>query len=249
MRRSLHLLYHELTEQPTPYGYALTTQRFQTHLEVFKHAQGSANLFSPILTFDDGHLSNFTLARPLLEQAGLRAHFFITAGWTSRRPEYMNGVQLKALHEGGHHIGAHGWSHKLLTQCSREELRLELVQTRSFLEDLLGAKVSTLSLPGGRYNKQVLDFCRAAGYSQVFTSTPQATDPTDALIGRINLRSDATAEILSALLSPSSNLLSRFERSYRMKQAGQRLLGDTAYHRLWSLLNRAPAQADEGSHA
>src|SRR5207249_465536 len=42
-----------------------------------------------VLTFDDGHESNCSLALPLLHEAGFRATFFVTAGWIGQAP-YMS---------------------------------------------------------------------------------------------------------------------------------------------------------------
>ena len=111
----------------------------------------------PEVTFDDGHISNFEFALPILQSRAIRAWFFITVGWTGRRPGYMGWNELRKLHQAGHVIGAHGWTHTLLTHCSARRLHSELVDARLTLEDKLGASVTSMSLPGGRYNRHVLD--------------------------------------------------------------------------------------------
>ena len=240
----LHLLYHELTPGKTDYSYALLTEVFKEHLALFcrLREQNEAAL-QPEITFDDGHLSNFEHALPLLSSAGCVARFFITAGWTANRREYMNWDQLRQLQRAGQGIGAHGWSHALLTHCSEAELDHELTHTRLTLEDKLGSPVTALSLPGGRFDARVLRACQRAGYTQVFTSAPRAVSSVSApLIGRLNLRSDVTVSWLERVLQPESKLLRHMERNYRLKQAAQRTLGDSLYARLWGLLNRAGAQ-------
>ena len=69
-------------------------------------------------------------------------------------------------------------------------------------------------------------------------------------VGRLNIHGGATPIWLSRLLDPRSGALRRIERIDRAKSAAKRLLGDTAYRRLWSLVNREePESADGGAPA
>jgi peptidoglycan/xylan/chitin deacetylase (PgdA/CDA1 family) len=63
----------------------------------------------------------------------MKARFFITAGWTGKKPGYMGWEELRSLHEAGHSIGAHGWTHALLTHCSEKDLQTELSSARFVL--------------------------------------------------------------------------------------------------------------------
>ena len=239
-RARLHLLYHELSSAPTDYTYALPLAEFRDHIEVIRRARASEDSWLwPEITFDDGHVSNVEFALPELSAAGLAARFFITAGWTSQRPGYMSWEQLRDLHRAGQHIGAHGWSHKLLTHCSEAELDTELRSARLLLEDKLETPITTMSLPGGRHNPRVLDACERAGYTQIFTSVPRAESSPDArLVGRLNLRAGSSPSWLESVLQPETGALARLERQQRMKELAQRLLGDWLYLKLWAQLNR-----------
>lgn len=233
----LPLLYHELRTEPAAYSYALSCARFQAQLELMRSLPETS--YAPVVTFDDGHLSNYTHALPLLEQAGVKAHFFITAGWTGTRSEYMTPAQIRAVHKAGHSIGGHGWTHTLLTQCSAAELRHELRDARSLLEDHISAPVTSLSLPGGRSNAGVLEACREAGYTTVWTSVPESSRSLNALeVGRFNILAGHTDEFLRKLLDPASGQLARVRRVSRIKSLGQRVLGDRLYARLWAMVNR-----------
>jgi peptidoglycan/xylan/chitin deacetylase (PgdA/CDA1 family) len=222
---------------------------FQRHVELFVRLRaageaGGAGLW-PEVTFDDGHLSNFELAAPILQSHGMTAHFFITVGWTGTKPGYMGWDELRALREAGHTIGAHGWSHTLLTHCSEAELQKEVGGARRELEDKLSAAVKTMSLPGGRYNRRVLAACAAAGYEHVFTSEPRAeATPLNTMVGRLNIRGDAQVEWMERLLDPASGTLQGLERQERMKAAAKRVLGDRLYMRLWALANRQESNGD-----
>jgi peptidoglycan/xylan/chitin deacetylase (PgdA/CDA1 family) len=243
--RRVYLLYHEVFSEPRNYTYAIDKTTFRQHLELFANVRNrDGGWLRPEVTFDDGHQSAVEIAAPLLLEFNIAAHFFITVGWTSTRPEYLTWAQLTDLHRAGHKIGAHGWSHTLLTRCTDAQLQVELGRAREMLEDKLGCPITTMSLPGGRMNDRVLDACRRAGYQQIFTSVPRSeASETASLLGRVNMHSDKSTAWLEALLRPGSDQLQRMERQYRFKQTAQRLLGDRLYANLWSILNRADSEA------
>ena len=180
------------------------------------------------------------MALPTLNQYELKARFFVTAGWVEQRADHVNRSELLALHEAGHTIGAHGWSHALLTHCNRKQLELELVGARRSLEDSLGCAIKSMSLPGGRFNKRVLDTCWEAGYAEVFSSIPRADSPTRALrvvVGRLNVQGDVNVAWLKRVLNPRDSLLSELRRKEDLKQVARRILGDGLYQKLWAVMN------------
>ena len=246
-RMKVHLLYHELQPGRSEYGYALDTELFREHLGVFRGMRADAAAYWPEITFDDGHVSNFEYAMPLLEEAGLKAVFFITAGWTGQKDGYMGWNELRALQQVGHAIGAHGLTHRLLTHCEGEALREELSKPRLLLEDGLGVPVTTMSLPGGRYNARVLQACADAGYAQVYTSEPKAERHVNApLIGRFNIHGSRGAAWMREVLRPESGVLRGLGRQYRVKAAAQHVLGDALYAKIWARLNRQESSAQDG---
>ena len=239
----LYLLYHEVRESKSDYSYVVTAQQFAEQLALLRPGASSTSGLRPEITFDDGHISNFEYALPLLAAQGTRATFFITAGWTGTRANYMDWSQLRAVHDAGHSIGAHGWSHALLTHCNDAELEKELLSARLLLQDKLGCAIETMSFPGGRYNKRVLDACRKAGYTQLYTSEPQAYS-SGLLVGRLNVRAGMTNSFLLDLLPVDGARLKSLGRQYRLKASIQRLLGDRLYASLWALVNRKEEESD-----
>lgn len=244
--KTLHLLYHELRPTPSDYSYVMECSEFERHCELFARLRQQPQTLQPEITFDDGHRSNYDFAMPILERHGLRARFFITAGWTGQREGYMDWSQLRALHASGQSIGAHGLTHTLLTHCSATQLNNELFGARKLLEDGLGAPITTMSLPGGRANAAVLRACWNAGYTEVFTSVPRAEPamrPAHSTVGRLNVRSGMTSAWLEQLLQLESGILAKLERQDRIKSAAKSLLGDRLYARLWALVNRQEPDA------
>jgi Polysaccharide deacetylase len=247
----LYLLYHELRPGRSSYSYVLDTEEFKKQMDFFLRLRqsGDAPLW-PEVTFDDGHISNFDLALPVLESRAIKAWFFITVGWTGQRSGFMGWQELRTLHQAGQIIGAHGWTHTLLTHCSPAELHRELLESRLTLEDKLGTSITTMSLPGGRYNRRVLTACQDAGYTQVFTSIPKAEpDQTGLTVGRLNIRGDMSQEWISKLFQPGSNVLSNLGRQYQLKATAKSLLGDRLYERVWAILNRKEPDTNAGESA
>jgi peptidoglycan/xylan/chitin deacetylase (PgdA/CDA1 family) len=247
-QNSLYLLYHELRPRRSDYSYVVETGTFEKHIDLFlelRKRKGPQLL--PEVTFDDGHISNFEFALPILQSHAVKAWFFITVGWTDKRPGYMNWQQLRALHEAGQQIGAHGWTHTLLTHCSQAELQKELVDARLTLEDKLGTPITTMSLPGGRANQRILSACHDAGYTQVFTSIPRAEpQPAGRTVGRLNIRGDVTLEWLEKLFQPDSGVLPSLQRQHQIKATAKTLLGDRLYEKLWAILNRQEPETEAG---
>lgn len=242
----LFFLYHELRAEPSHYSYVLESTVFEQHLDFFLQARTLGDsTFYPEITFDDGHVSNYDIALPALADRNLTATFFLTVGWTATRPGYMDWNQVRSLHAAGQRIGAHGWSHTLLTHCDDNMLATELQTSRLTLEDKLGAAVATMSLPGGRFDQRVLAACRAAGYAHVFTSIPHAESADlPFLVGRLNLRSNTTVETLTQLLDSRSGVLNNLERQDKWKSALKKTLGDRLYARLWATLNRQEPETE-----
>jgi hypothetical protein len=246
--QKLYFLYHELRPHGCDYSYVLDTNEFDEHIDLFLVMRKAENPgLWPEVTFDDGHISNLEYALPALLSRGLTARFFITVGWTGEKAGYMGWQELRSLHESGQLIGAHGWSHALLTHCAPGDLGVELGKAKSVLEDKLGTSITTMSLPGGRYNRRVLEACREAGYAQVYTSVPRAErEPQGFTVGRLNVRRDISLEWIRNVLQPGSRELSNLGRQYRIKAAAKTVVGDRLYEKLWALLNRKEPEGGEG---
>ena len=116
-----------------------------------------------VLTFDDGHVSNYESALPVLVEHGLTATFFITAGRIGDGTT-MTWRQIRALHAAGMEIGSHTVTHRPPSTLDDKALRYELCESRRMLEDGLGAPVVSISSPTGFFNPRMRLIAREAGY-------------------------------------------------------------------------------------
>lgn len=136
MNRIIILMYHALYEKETELAaivpedrpYAISVASFQRHLECITR-QGIP-IISPdllelktlengiqpgvLLTFDDGHASNYHYAYPLLREYGIKAIFFVTSDFISSRPGFLTWDMICELSKEGMVIGSHGKTHLFL---------------------------------------------------------------------------------------------------------------------------------------
>lgn len=117
-----------------------------------------------IITFDDGHYSNYFLAFPVLQKYGFRATFFIIADRVDHDEYHMTSVQLKKMAEQGMEIGSHGLTHKYLPLMKPGEIEHELWESRKILEAIIQQSVKYFAFPGGHYNQNILKLLTSVGY-------------------------------------------------------------------------------------
>lgn len=229
------LAYHHITADSS-YRYSLAPELFNAHVQ--RVADGSLPC---LITFDDGHVSQYEAALPILEQHGCKATFFVTPGWTGKDRAYMTAAQLRELYRLGHRIESHSWSHPMLTHCSPGDLHQELHRSKSALEDILGAPVAAISAPHGRWNDAVATACRDAGYSDLYTSdhpAPAREDNGVRIIGRAMVTRSMSTEALNGVLRDRGQR----DATSLVKGALKRILGDTLYRRVWRLLSAAGSE-------
>ena len=239
--KSLHLLYHSLSQQTSSYSYELSSESFEKHVRLFcelSKREESARM--PRFTFDDGHISNYECALPILSNYGLSSIFFVTVNWIGT-PRYMTWQQVRRIRSAGHEIGSHTFSHPMLTHCSDAELAKEIGGSKDSLENQLGAPVRSISFPGGRYNRRVVEACQKAAYAQIYTSDPYSRNIGDvSLTGRISVHNSMDLKYLRDLIANNKLLRLRMRASFATKQFAQRLLGDRWYWKLWRLITHYP---------
>ena len=182
-----------------------------------------------VLTFDDGCESDWTMAAPLLRQAGCTATFFVVSHWMGRRPGFMTPSQLRALHEAGFEIGSHSATHAFFTDLGDDELRDELTASKREIEDMIGAPVRHLSCPGGRWDRRVAQLAGAAGYETVSTSAVGRNDPaTNRLaLTRCAVMRDTSDDAFRNLCSGAG--LGRLRAQQQLRDGAKRLLGTRLY--------------------
>jgi len=247
------LTYHEVEPEKSTYLYAVTSRQLDEQLKLVAERNRRQTAITE-LTFDDGHISNFEIARPVVERHALKAVFFVTVSRVGAHPQTMSWSQLRTLVDAGHSVQSHGWSHKFLVHCSPTELCDELGRSKAELEHRMGAPVNSISVPGGRWNARVLRAAADAGYQRVYTSEfwRKAEVRQGVLVtGRLMIRNDMSAAQIEKWLSTDVRSLQLMRAKNFAKNAVRLVVGDRLYHKLWCwlALSRLSRSDNEGEQA
>lgn len=188
--------------------FTLSAEHFYAHVDVLASMQATplAPLMIPhdglriAITFDDGYADNLRVAAPLLVKHGLPFTVFVTTDFVREGASgFLTPTELKELAQvPGASIGAHGRSHRPLTECGDDELAVELTDSKRYLEDLLGQPITSLAYPHGAADRRVRDAAERAGYQLGACSYFDINRPgRDALmLNRCNILCDDTPRVL-----------------------------------------------------
>jgi peptidoglycan/xylan/chitin deacetylase (PgdA/CDA1 family) len=175
--------------------------------EMFKALfSGSASLPddrpAAMLTFDDGMASNYEVAAPLLEEAGMRGLFFVVPHFSlcddkaarefyverirKRRPGLtaMKPEHIRDLAERGHTIGNHTLTHARLSETPSSSLESEILQSADIVESWIGRPIDAFSWPF-RWDAITPEAHRIAVSRHPYCFSPCS--------GRVDLQSDSPA--------------------------------------------------------
>ncbi|HET7550271.1 MAG TPA: polysaccharide deacetylase family protein [Gemmatimonadaceae bacterium] len=155
------------------------------------------------LTFDDGGVGALSQTAPLLEARGWVGHFFVVSDRIGTAG-FLDADGIRELHRRGHLVGSHSCSHPLrFSGLSMSDMVREWKDSRTVLEDILHAEVTTASVPGGYYRTPAAEAAAQAGYRTLFTSEPMTRVRKVRgclVLGRYSIRRSTTPAIASALV-------------------------------------------------
>jgi peptidoglycan/xylan/chitin deacetylase (PgdA/CDA1 family) len=163
------------------------------------------------LTFDDGNVSDATIALPALTERGLTATFFLVVGRIGR-PGFTSADDVRELLEAGMEIGSHGMAHRAWRHLPAAELRSEVLDARAALEAYVGLPVRAAACPFGAYDRRVLRALRAAGFERVFTSDGGLATPSGWLQPRNTLCAGNASRVVDRLLAQPASRTSHRRR-------------------------------------
>ncbi len=121
-----------------------------------------------IITLDDGYRDLYTTAFPILAAHDFTAVAYIVTGFIGLKG-YVTFDQIKQMDQYGFEIGAHSVNHADLAMASEPWLTYQLVQSKRWLEKVLGHSVLDMAYPAGKYNFQTVLAVERAGYYSATT--------------------------------------------------------------------------------
>ena len=116
-RIQFQLNFHDANDNYTSANVSVTFDRleFFTPISTAQYA----------LTFDDGYADQYDIAAYLTAK-GLRATFYIIPGKIGSDPNYLTLEQLKIMHNNGHLIANHTWSHQKFKEKTTGEILMTI---------------------------------------------------------------------------------------------------------------------------
>ncbi len=259
--KAVTLLYHDVTPPGAAASsgfnssdadiYKLDAADFERHLEaiagtgnhpnstVFELLQnGSPGDKIPVLlSFDDGGASAPAIA-DMLERRGWKGHFFITTNFIGS-PAFVTAADIRGLHARGHVVGSHSCSHpQRISYLSDDELQLEWQKSIDTLQEIVGERIDTGSVPGGFYSTRVVEFAARAGIRVLFNSEPGVRISSIngcAVIGRFGLQRDSPPELAAKFARRDSSTLLRQAAYWNAKKLMKAAGGEQwlAFRKWW----------------
>ena len=142
-----------------------------------------------IITIDDGWVSAYTNAWPILKKYNYPFTLFIYINYVGSGGKSMSWDQLAEMRDAGVDIESHTYSHsdlrspgKLVDKKAAEGIRKdvatlgldgwlhkEIIGSKEVLEKQLGIKCNAFAYPFGIYSPKALEVVKEAGYEAAFT--------------------------------------------------------------------------------
>jgi peptidoglycan/xylan/chitin deacetylase (PgdA/CDA1 family) len=125
------------------------------------------------ISVDDGHETDLRTA-DLLDEVGLRATFYIPA--TNPERAVMSPDEIRDI-ASRFEVGGHTFHHLPLTGFGAEESRREIVDGKTWLEDVAGSPIRAFCYPQGKFNPGLARQVEAAGFACGRTCQLNLTTP------------------------------------------------------------------------
>ena len=188
------LMFHSISRPANPQEttYYISPDRFRRFLSwlemmEYRHISPAEWLAAErpdrnvLLTFDDAYDDLYPELMPELRRKRLRPLVFVvvncigkTNSWDANQPVQKRTTltleQMREMQRAGTTFGSHSLTHPLLTSLPDCELRRELAESKTKLEDLLGAPVEWFAYPYGDADRRVRAAVAAAGYKAAVTT-------------------------------------------------------------------------------
>lgn len=121
-----------------------------------------------IITLDDGYQDLYTTAYPILAAHGFTAVAYIVTGFVGQRG-YVTADEIVDLAHHGIEIGAHTVNHADLARAQDPSLTYQVVESKAWLERLVGGPVVDMAYPSGKYDAAAIQAVARAGYWSAVT--------------------------------------------------------------------------------
>jgi peptidoglycan/xylan/chitin deacetylase (PgdA/CDA1 family) len=121
-----------------------------------------------VITFDDGYADLYTTAYPILAAHHFKAVAYIVSSFVGQS-RYVTKEQVLEMDRKGIQIASHTVDHPNLSRASFGSTMYQLVESKRWLEQLVGHPVVDFAYPSGRASALVVSALGNAGYDTAVT--------------------------------------------------------------------------------
>lgn len=251
--------YHNFVERPdvpapAAQAYVLSQAQFDAHLDALaaptlRPSRLADVLTSPaagqfVLSFDDGYLTDYTVAFSRLAERGWPGCFFVIASQVGA-PRALGWRELREMAAAGMEIGSHSLTHPFLHRADPDQIRREFGESKRILEDGLGQAVHFASLPRGSAAPGMGALIRELGYRAFCTSEPGLvsvrTNPYE--VPRIAVKQRTTPAFLRQVCAGRRVTLATLQSFHAVKKLGKQLVGAERWRHIRGVLMDAAERA------
>lgn len=189
------------------------------------------------ITFDDGQISDYTIAFPALSNHKMKATFYIVTDFIGKKG-WLNWDQLKEMLRYGMEIGSHSCSHHRLLDLKKEDILMELQKSKQVLEDRLGCYIRSFTPPFGLGDQRIMELALEAGYETICTSALKLTqiNVNKSIYGRIGIRRGDNVEKFKGIVEKEWQTIGKLIIEDRIKSLLKRLLGRRLWYKFSTLM-------------
>jgi peptidoglycan/xylan/chitin deacetylase (PgdA/CDA1 family) len=225
--------------------YSLTEKQFEEQLawldahdyQAVTLPEALSNQFQKpvVISFDDGDISNYNKALPLLKKFGMRAEFYVTTDWIGNKNS-MSAAHINELEKIGMRIQSHGHTHSYLDDLTYESIFEEVRQSVDALNAIIDQRIDTIALPGGRANSDLLKIASCQGIKYICRSTPgyNNTKTDHHYINRFAMTADISINDFSQLMKKHGVFPLKLMIKYKFLRMAKNILGNANYNRIRS---------------
>lgn len=155
-----------------------------------------------VITFDDGYVSNYTLAYPILKANKQKATVFMIANFIDKNKGFLTSKELKIMDANNFRVENHTYNHDKLGTLSYIKQLATITKTKQILQKILGRQEVYIGYPYGSYNSSTKKACQKEGYKMGFSTDNGFTSRKDNLyaIHRIFINSSDTVSTFAKKL-------------------------------------------------
>lgn len=251
--------YHNFVERPdvpapAAQAYVLSQAQFDAHLAALADPELRPSRLADVLTspaagqfvlsFDDGYLTDYSVAFARLAERGWPGCFFVIASQVGA-PRALGWRELREMAAAGMEIGSHSLTHPFLHRADPDQIRREFGESKRILEDGLGQAVHFASLPRGSAAPGMGALIKELGYRAFCTSEPglvsARTNPFE--VPRIAVKQRTTPAFLRQVCAGRRMTLATLQSFHAVKKLGKQLVGAERWRHIRGVLMDAAERA------